>query len=676
LVYTTTTSSTNAISNSILYTPITKGYYYVKAVVYDSASPAETDKSGESNIFLVGSASSPSVFVTPNSKIFSSSGAAEYDSGQTIGYNVQIFGGIGPYNVTLYNVTGNNVYSKQSNVLANALGGATSVTFSIPANTLSSLELTYNAIVVDNGAIPPITFNSTDSNIIVNPALGSNVTLSNKTIDIGQSTTITADIHGGTPPYNFTYYVNGNQIYKASKIPSANGNVLVPTINSYSASWNTLSNVGGISSAGIYTVNVLVSDNVSDNETLSNTIIVNNALMPATLMLSSNALTDGSTLTMYASNVIGGTAPYAYNFELYNSTSNALISQSGYQSLNSSSLSIINSMNGADYAIVLVKDNVGMITTSNSMLFDASAAPSTPTGGGSGGSGGGTGTGGGGASGGIPAKKTVPNIMVANTINSNMTVAVGNAIKIEAFNTTNVDSITEIVVNRVLENYSGSLSSGLTYLNYTFVPQIGKYNVTAVSVSGNQRSIMLDVVKTINASTLVPGNFVATNTINTSSNTLNSTKLGIPSNTLNTTTTKMKPTLSFTNKCSSYNFTANSSCTTIAKIATSNNMLAGTLYLNGNVVGTTNTTINSTVSKPGIYKYMFETLGNGNYINTSINYTFTIYAAANVTSTKVAPSSGISAELIALVILIVVVLLLAYYYLSKGKAPKKNHSKK
>ena len=86
------------------------------------------------------------------------------------------------------------------------------------------------------------------------------------------------------------------------------------------------------------------------------------------------------------------------------------------------------------------------------------------------------------------------------------------------------------------------------------------------------------------------------------------------------------PVLQFLKECNDMNYSANATCTTLAAITSQGNQLNGTLYLNGNEIGATNTTISNTVSGPGTYRYVFSTAGNSRYSSKGVNYTFTIAA--------------------------------------------------
>ena len=90
----------------------------------------------------------------------------------------------------------------------------------------------------------------------------------------------------------------------------------------------------------------------------------------------------------------------------------------------------------------------------------------------------------------------------------------------------------------------------------------------------------------------------------------------------------IRPLLNFTKECSNYTYNSSSTCTTVAQIRSYDNQLQASLYLNGNFIGTTYSTINNTASQPGVYHYLFTTSGNANYTGGSISYNFTISSAS------------------------------------------------
>ena len=134
-----------------------------------------------------------------------------------------------------------------------------------------------------------------------------------------------------------------------------------------------------------------------------------------------------------------------------------------------------------------------------------------------GGGGGGGGFGGGGGGGGSITKKVIPNIEILGYKNMNITLIYNTSnVLISAYNNSNPDGIIELLVNQTLENYSGGLSFGFTAVNYTMKKKVGRYNITAISVSGNKRTLILTITNNITA--VNNWNKKKTN-LNTSSNT-------------------------------------------------------------------------------------------------------------------------------------------------------------
>ena len=93
------------------------------------------------------------------------------------------------------------------------------------------------------------------------------------------------------------------------------------------------------------------------------------------------------------------------------------------------------------------------------------------------------------------------------------------------------------------------------------------------------------------------------------------------------------------NKNSTYTFTLTScgaqvypySCNTVGTVATHANQLTASLYLNNNLLGSTNTVISNTISNSiGYYYYTFNTLGNANYTANSLTANFSSYVPINI----------------------------------------------
>lgn len=88
----------------------------------------------------------PTITLVPNGHFF--------DQGQTIIFTMTVYNGIGPFNVELFNITGNS--QQGSNVIIFSPGGSNTISFVAGAVGVFS----FNAIATDMGVTPPFVFNS------------------------------------------------------------------------------------------------------------------------------------------------------------------------------------------------------------------------------------------------------------------------------------------------------------------------------------------------------------------------------------------------------------------------------------------------------------------------------------------------------------------------------------
>ncbi|MGC8479670.1 MAG: hypothetical protein ACP5M9_03310 [Candidatus Micrarchaeia archaeon] len=467
----TATKTNSSFGNSIIYTPTNNGIYYATVNIYDNATPNENINSGESDAFLVGSAATPTVILTPSIKTL--------DSGQIETFTIQVFDGVGPFNVELYNITGRKQEGSNITIAKNGEG-----TISFGVNTVIPISLSYNATATDEttGTI----FNSTAKKITINPPLGSLLVLSNQTVDVGQSTVLTAQIHGGTPPYKFIYTIKGpsNTIFtgESSNVPASDSsNVLQTTYNSILVPGSYLT------TPGVYTVNAFVQDSANGNETLSNTLIINSALQPTTLTINANSFTSGQSIQLSSTVPSTGTYPYTYNFEILNTTTNTLITSSGYQSSNAFTTTATTSMKGGDFAVVLVKDAAGVSVTSNSVIFNVTPqAPTTTTPQNTGGSpGGGGGGSGGGISGGGTPHPTVLNFTNATDVGYEITnFAIPATTSVTEFNAT----------FNLLMNFISPSQVGISINGNPYTLQLTNQSVSIGTIDGNAYYVELSAI--------------------------------------------------------------------------------------------------------------------------------------------------------------------------------------
>ena len=140
-----------------------------------------------------------------------------------------------------------------------------------------------------------VTYNYTSNNI----PLSASASISEDSIDLGDSVTLSASASGGTTPYKYSYYSR----------PVGQ------------TSWNTINANGGSSivytptSAGDYQVKIVVtdSDSATVEKTLSLTVNGSSSDLVNTSSINSDKLTLGQRI-YFSGSAEGGTAPYRYAY--------------------------------------------------------------------------------------------------------------------------------------------------------------------------------------------------------------------------------------------------------------------------------------------------------------------------------------------------------------------------
>ncbi len=292
----TVTEDNGLATNSIVYTPTENGIYYAAVTMSDNAS-APFVTTGKSLYFMVGSGKP-----TVTASIYKNT----IDSGTNEPITLEVLGGIGPFNVEFYNITGG---TPVSSVLISAPGGTNTIIYS--AEKVGTFA--YNVIAVDTGN-SGYTFNSQPYVMTVAPPLGSLLSSSNSIVDQGMTTTLTAEIHGGTPPYTFTFglYDSANYLVATNMtkdvMASDPSNVMMPT--SVSASFT--SNV--FYPTGNYVINAIITDNGFGQETLTNTIMVNSD--PSITIAASKSKVEAGQPVTFTNTTTGGTPPYTFSYNV------------------------------------------------------------------------------------------------------------------------------------------------------------------------------------------------------------------------------------------------------------------------------------------------------------------------------------------------------------------------
>jgi len=167
-----------------------------------------------------------------------------------------------------------------------------------------------------------------------------NISPSSKTLDVGQYQVFVSSISGGTSPYTYQWYLNGT---------------LQGTGISYTFSASSKS------SADIY---LNVTDNVGI-KVESNTVIVIVNIVPSVSISPSSKTFDVGQSQAFASNTVGGTSPYTYQWYLNGSVQGT--------SLN---WTFTPSSSGIFNIYLNVTDNVGIMVKSNIANIIVHPAPS------------------------------------------------------------------------------------------------------------------------------------------------------------------------------------------------------------------------------------------------------------------------------------------------------------
>ena len=143
----------------------------------------------------------PTVSISPKYSVL--------DSGVKETYTFTVYNGISPFQVELFDVTGGK--QLDSNVIISAPSGSSTISFT--ANALASNTFTYNAIVTDTGSSAgPYTFSSASNTITVNPALSVSVSPAFAIAHGNHNLVLTANVFGGTTPYTYNWFVDGNTV--------------------------------------------------------------------------------------------------------------------------------------------------------------------------------------------------------------------------------------------------------------------------------------------------------------------------------------------------------------------------------------------------------------------------------------------------------------------------------
>ncbi len=396
----------NTITFNALVSGGTQSYTYTFKI-YNSITNAiiNTINTGAANSYtfttnanLIGNTVSANVFVTDGESITANSAPAGpytintpvsvtslvgtpspptgIEVGNTVTFNALAVGGTQPYTYKF------NVYNSITNSILNSITISTnSYVFLANANLVGN-TINANVYVTDADGntvnsilVGPYTINSALSITIAgtpSPPAG---------IDAGNTITFNALVSGGTPSYTYTF-----------KIYNSITNAIINTINTGAANSYTFTTnanlIGNTVSANVF---VTDGESITANSAPAGPYTINTPVSVTSLVGTPSAPTGievGNTITFNAL-AVGGTQPYTYKFNVYNSITNSIlnsitISTNSYVFLANANL-VGNTINANVYVTDADGNTVNSIlvgpyTINSALSITIAGTPSPPAG--------------------------------------------------------------------------------------------------------------------------------------------------------------------------------------------------------------------------------------------------------------------------------------------------------
>ena len=295
------------------------------------------------------------------------------DSGQDLTLSLSWNGGTPGYTPKLYSSASATCNAGSTLVQTLSSTSAENTIFTVsPASDI------YYCSSVTDSAYSPQTVLSGTSNIIVNPALTSTMGTSNGIVDLGQAVTLSSSWSGGTAPYTIKWYTgpsgntcaedSANILATYSGLSSTSNGILVnpTTTNSYCI---------GITDSATTPVTALSSNFV---------VTVNPALTIPALTASNTPTVDAGQYEVFTASWSGGTTPYAANYQVFNTITDALLANAFYTGITGTSNTFLWLVPNADSgntisANVFITDSASVPVTANSVVSNTIIIPSTST---------------------------------------------------------------------------------------------------------------------------------------------------------------------------------------------------------------------------------------------------------------------------------------------------------
>ena len=309
------------------------GSFMANLIIKDSATTPNTITN--SITYAVGAGTSAGA-ITPSSPLI--------DNGQSITLSSNPTGGTTPYTYQWY---------AGSSCSGSVLG--TSSTYSASPSTTTSYV--YN--VIDN--LGTFACSSPDSVTVATTPTTGTLTFSNAIIDIGQSTTLSITLSGGTGTFtaNFIYVNNGVVAHTATGISSGGTATYTYTpSSSASVSFNAV-----VADTGTYSPYVIASG--------SNTLTINTAMSPTISASLTPSVIIGQT-EVFTAMAGGGSQSYTYNYIVTNSVTGTILATALHTGVSSSTDTFNWVVPSADIyntiqANVIITDSATTHVTANSI---------------------------------------------------------------------------------------------------------------------------------------------------------------------------------------------------------------------------------------------------------------------------------------------------------------------
>ncbi|MDE1860637.1 MAG: hypothetical protein KGH72_02860 [Candidatus Micrarchaeota archaeon] len=279
--------------------------------------------------------------------------------GDALHQSATLNSGTPPYTAKLYSSSTSTCNSGSTLVQTISGLAAANAIFS----AVSPTSNTWYCVFITDSASTPVTTNSINSEVTVNPALATPTIAgtNSPTVDANQYISFSAYESAGTSPFTYKFYVYN----------SVTGTQLASTTTS---SNTFLWQVPAADAGNTVNANVFVTDSSygtaqTANSILTSTWTVNPALSTPTLTVSNTPYVDAGQYESFAASWSGGTSSYTANYQVVNSVTGTLVANALYSGLSGTTNTFLWQVPAADAgntitAKVYITDSVNGVVNS------------------------------------------------------------------------------------------------------------------------------------------------------------------------------------------------------------------------------------------------------------------------------------------------------------------------